>query len=223
VVAAGLICVFAKPPLPGQVKTRLAARWGEAHAAALAEAFVQDTWRLVTSVTWAEAILATTGGEWCDLAGLGSAEVWLQGDGDLGERLERMARAALARADFVLLVGADSPGLPPLRLERAREALSEADAVLGPCDDGGFYLLGLRRCPPRLLAGLPWSAPETFAATRERLAAHGLEPSIIDGWFDVDVPEDLERLRSGLESGLLDAPRSAELLRRTPPAGPCTT
>lgn len=213
-----MICVFAKPPVPGRVKTRLAARFGAAYAAELAAAFLEDTWGLVNSVAWAEPVLATTGA-FPALGWRGAAEVWLQGEGDLGERMERVARRALERADSVLLVGADSPGLPPRLLEQAREALLGADAVLGPSDDGGFYLLGLRRCPEGLLRGLPWSAPTTLAATRARLEERGLAARSIDGWFDVDVPADLERLRAGLERGLIRAPRTAEVLRSWSPEG----
>lgn len=212
VVASGLICVFAKPPVPGQVKTRLAARLGDASAAALAGAFLADTWQLATSFIWARAILATTDATWGDRELLGQAEIWLQGEGDLGERMERIARAALARAEYVILIGADSPGLPPRLLEQARSALTQVDAVLGPSDDGGFYLLGLRRCPDGLLRELPWSAPTTLAATRARLEACGLWTGTTDGWFDVDLPEDLERLQSYLDQDLVRAPHTANVL-----------
>lgn len=211
-----MICVFAKPPIAGAVKTRLAARVGDTYAAELAGAFLKDTWELVTHLTWAEPVLATTSGTWPDLQWLGAAELWLQGEGDLGERMERIARAALARAELVVLIGADSPGLPPRLLEQARAALAEADAVLGPSDDGGFYLLGLRRCPEGLLRGLPWSARTTLAATRSRLEECGLLTRSIDGWFDVDEPEDLGRLQNCLDQGLIRAPRTADVLCSRP-------
>lgn len=127
--------------------------------------------------------------------------------------MERIARAALDRTELVILIGADSPGLPPWLLEQARTALTQVDAVLGPSDDGGFYLLGLRRCPEGLLCELPWSAPTTCAATRARLEACGLSTCTIDGWFDVDLPEDLERLRSYLDQDLVRAPHTASVLR----------
>lgn len=211
-VASGLICVFAKPPAPGKVKTRLAARFGDATAAALARAFFADTWTLATSFAWAEAILATTDATWAEVELSGHADIWLQGEGDLGQRMERIARAALDQAEFVILIGADSPGLPPRLLEQARSVLTQADAVLGPSDDGGFYLLGLRRCLEGLLRELPWSAPTTFAATRARLEACGLSTCTIDGWFDVDLPEDLARLRTHLDKGLVRAPHTESVL-----------
>jgi len=102
--------------------------------------------------------------------------------------------------------------LPRRFLEAARAALETADAVIGPADDGGFYLLGVRDCPEGLLAGLPWSSAETFACTAERLRSRGLRLELLEPWFDVDRAEDLDRLRDALRSGEVEAPRTALLL-----------
>jgi rSAM/selenodomain-associated transferase 1 len=201
-----LICIFAKPPVTGQVKTRLAAALGQEHAAELARAFLEDTIAAARELTWAEAVVASTGPVACGVP------VLLQGDGDLGARIERVMRAALQRAPYAIAIGADAPALPSRFLEAAREALERADAVIGPADDGGFYLLGLRRCSEGLLAGLPWSSPETFAHTAARLRERGLRVEVLERWFDVDRPEDLERLRKLLRDGKIRAPRTASLL-----------
>jgi len=206
------LCVFAKPPRVGQVKTRLAAAIGEAQAAALARAFFEDTWSKATSLRWARAVLATTDPGASEWVGVECAPVWPQGKGDLGDRLERVLRRALQETPAALAIGTDTPGLPPLLLSQAREALRSADAVVGPCEDGGFYLLGLRRCPEGLLRDLPWSAPETFRRTLARLRERGLSTAVIAPWFDVDRPEDLELLRVLIASGELHAPRSARTL-----------
>ena len=78
------------------------------------------------------------------------------------------------------------PALPVQLVRLASERLDRADAVLGPAVDGGYYLIGLRRCEPGLLGGLPWSQPSTFAATRARLVARGYTVAEIPAWFDVD-------------------------------------
>ncbi|MHB1845619.1 MAG: TIGR04282 family arsenosugar biosynthesis glycosyltransferase, partial [Deltaproteobacteria bacterium] len=176
------VCVFAKPPLPGRVKTRLAAEVGSEGAARLARAFLRDTLAAVRALPWAEPRLATTERAPFE-AELGAPEIWLQGEGDLGRRMERVLRRALRGASAALAIGADSPGMPLALLEGAREALASADAVVGPSDDGGFYLLGLRRCPRGLLDGLPWSAPETFDRTLARLREQGLRTSLLPRWF----------------------------------------
>ena len=201
-----MICVFAKPPVAGQVKTRLAAALGEERAAALASAFLLDTIASLRSLPWARPVLASTEAVESDLP------VLLQGEGDLGARIEHVLRAALLLATPAVAIGADAPALPGRLLEAAREALGRADAVIGPADDGGFYLLGLRDCPQGLLAGLPWSAAETCARTLDRLRGRGLRVEVLERWFDVDRPEDLERLRAALGSGEIVAPRTAKIL-----------
>lgn len=206
------ICVFVKPPLVGRVKTRLIPAVGAEGAAALAEAFFRDTWNSVKSLSWAVPIVAST-----DPLGSGTLpepdiDVWLQGGGDLGARIERILRQALMRSPLAMAMGADSPGIPPGFLERAREALRSADAVLGPCVDGGFYLLGVRECPPGLLAGIPWSHSTTFARTFERLSEQGLRVAVVDPWYDIDRPEDLELLGTQLAAGAIMAPHTAKVL-----------
>jgi uncharacterized protein len=211
----GCICVFAKPPLPGNVKSRLAARVGNEAAAALAAAFLQDTWSSVVSLPRAKAVIASTAPS-APLVSPRAAEVWLQGEGDLGERLERILQRALESSPFAIALGADSPGLPAEYLEQACEALRNSDAVLGPCDDGGFYLLGLRRCPRGLLAGISWSQTGTFAQTQSKLKAAGFSVQVLPAWFDVDRPEDLSRLKAMIDAGNLRALKTEAVLARLP-------
>lgn len=205
------VCVFAKPPVAGAVKTRLARTEGERRAADLARAFLVDTLTGLRAVPWARPILATTG----PLGALaGPTPEWPQGDGDLGDRLERVLARALTEADQSFAIGADSPGLPRAHLERARELLVDADAVLGPADDGGFYLLGLRRCPPGLLHGLPWSTASTAFAVAARLRDAGLRVAHAPPWFDVDDAAALQRLAVGLRRGEVEARATRALLER---------
>jgi rSAM/selenodomain-associated transferase 1 len=210
----GCIAVFAKPPRPGQAKTRLAPELGYAGAAALARAFFLDTWATVTRLSWAEAVLATTDAAASEWSFLDRSRVWSQGDGSLGHRLGRILGRALEQFPFAIAIGTDSPGLPTALLEAARGALRESDAVLGPSDDGGFYLIGLRRSPPDLLTDLPWSAPDTFDATLRRLDSLGLDTTVLPPWFDVDRPDDLRRLRRLVGDGTVWAPETARALLR---------
>ncbi len=212
------ILVFAKPPRAGEAKTRLATSLGAEGAALLARAFFRDAWAAVSSVPWAEPVLATTEPDAPEWRELGIRRAWPQGDGDLGARMTRMLQRALATAPSALAIGTDSPGRPAGHLDEARRALESADAVLGPSDDGGFYLLGLRRVPDDLLGGLPWSSEETFERTRARLIERGLSVHVLPAWFDIDRPEDLEPLRRRLLRGEIHAPFTARALERR--AGP---
>jgi glycosyltransferase A (GT-A) superfamily protein (DUF2064 family) len=126
--------------------------------------------------------------------------------------MENILHRGLEFCPAVMALGADSPGLPLAHLEAAHAALADADAVFGPSDDGGFYLLALRRLPVGALANLPWSQPETLARTEDRLKSLGLTVARIAPFFDVDVPADLERLETELREGRLQAPTTAEAL-----------
>lgn len=214
-----VICIFVKEPRTGFAKTRLAPAIGFEAAAALAGAFFQDTLALATSRAWARTVIALDG----DSARLGGVpegiEVWPQGDGDLGARLERAVRRALDQAPYAIAVGSDSPDLPERLLDDAGIALEESDAVVGPAHDGGFYLLGLSRCPEGLLANLPWSARDTLERSVSRLQERKFSVELLEPWHDVDIADDLDRLRARLRSGRVTAEATAALLRLSGDAG----
>ncbi|HEV2960305.1 MAG TPA: TIGR04282 family arsenosugar biosynthesis glycosyltransferase [Candidatus Angelobacter sp.] len=207
-----VICIFAKPPKAGKVKTRLIPELGELRAAELAEAFLQDTLAMVRTCAWASYRIAATENFQRDY--FRPEEVWLQGEGDLGMRLERILRRGLQQFKQVFALGADSPGLPPDFLARARDELLTADAVLGSARDGGFYLLGVKQCPEGILDQIRWSHPQTYAETVSRLHQHGWKTASIDSWFDIDTPEDLHQVLPQMARDLSSAPRTLALLRK---------
>ena len=192
------VCIFAKPPEAPEVKTRLIPALGAHGAAELASAMLQDAWHTVSSCTGVRPVLATTRlGRFPILAAaadVGPQDIWLQGEGDLGQRIERILIRGLNDASAAMAVGADSPTLTAAHLQCALDGLVGHEAVLGPCPDGGFYLIALRRCMPGLLASLPWSTPETLRAVKQRLQAHGFSIAELQPLFDVDTPADLKEL-----------------------------
>lgn len=207
------VCVFAKPPVAGEAKTRLARVIGEGAAVQLARAFFEDTWAAVSALAWARPILATTAPDASAFGLSGQAvEVWAQGAGDLGARMERVLARAVGEAGCAILIGADLPGLPPEHLEIARDDLAHHEAVLGPADDGGFYLVGLSRVPRGVFDGLRWSAPDTLVQTERRLVERGLTLARAPSWFDVDEIYDLARVRRMLDSEPTRAPRTRAVL-----------
>ena len=207
-----ILCIFVKEPLAGAVKTRLAATIGGEAAARLARAFFLDTLGLARRLASTRIVVALSGEDSTFAQLDGQVEVWPQGDGDLGARMERVLRRALEQSPRAVAIGTDSPGLPLRHLENALTSLVNHDAVIGPADDGGFYLLGLTTCPEGLLASLPWSADDTRARTLARLSDRGLRVALLDPWFDVDVAADLERLRVLLAAGTIHAPNTSQLL-----------
>jgi rSAM/selenodomain-associated transferase 1 len=200
-----VVCVFAKPPRAGEVKTRLATEIGAREAARFASAFLEDTLRALRQLP-VRTVLATTE-RWA--AARAADECWLQGNGDLGARLERMLRRALGTAPWAAAMGADSPGFPVAALSEAERVLRSTDVALGPADDGGFYLVATRRCRPGMFAGVTWSAPDTLAQVERRLGAVGLSSARLPGWFDVDTLDGLHRLAALVARGTVVAPATA--------------
>ncbi len=209
------VCVFAKPPRAGRVKTRLIAGVGEGGAAQLAEAFLLDTLESLRRLPDVRVIVATTGDLGLDV---GPVEVWDQGGGTLGQRLERVLGRAIGGGTPALAIGADTPGLPLDLVTRAGLALEAHPAALGACDDGGFWGLGLTSISDGLLADIDWSTERTCEQTCARLVGAGLVPQLLPGWFDLDTPGDLVRLRRLLDRQVVQAPRTRALLDSLLPA-----
>ena len=205
------LCIFVKAPLPGLVKTRLTPFLTTVEAASLAAAFFVDTFALASSCEWARVVVACDGDPSLLELATGT-EVWQQGSGDLGERMERVLSLALESSQAAIVIGTDFPGLPRRFLDSARLKLAEHDAIIGPSADGGFYLLGLQRCPSGLLRGIPWQSATTREHTVARLCSIGLTVAEAEPWFDVDVPTDLVRLAGLLREERILAPRTADFL-----------
>ena len=116
----------------------------------------------------------------------------LQGDGDLGQRMERALEEAFAEgASSVVVIGADCPGLTARHLDAAFRALDDNDAVLGPAVDGGYYLVGVRRFLPDLFRNIPWSTESVLEETLVAANRAGIECELLDTLHDLDVPDDL--------------------------------
>jgi len=200
------VIVFAKAPVPGEVKTRLIPRLGAEGAARLHAALI------VRSLETARA------------AGLGSAELCCapQADhpffatcaerfgvartaqiaGDLGARMSAAFDRVVPDAGQVLLMGTDCPALTPEHLREAADALAGGlDAVLGPAEDGGYVLVGLVRPSPRVFEGIEWGGSNVLRDTRTRLATLGWRWHELAELWDVDRPADLARLVERIEDG----------------------
>jgi len=119
---------------------------------------------------------------------------------DLGERLGRAFRELLQRHHAAIVIGTDSPLLPSRILCQAVRELRFCDAVLGPCPDGGYYLIGLRRMSRGLFRGVRWGTPHAFRNTLEKVLRCGFSCSILEPVADIDRPEDFRCLESEMAS-----------------------
>jgi rSAM/selenodomain-associated transferase 2/rSAM/selenodomain-associated transferase 1 len=194
-----ILMVFAKAPVPGRVKTRLAAEVGPDEAARIYRELgrrVVDQVRggpYRTVVCYDPPEARTTVAEWL---GGEKLEFRPQAAGSLGERLEAAFRRAFQETGRAMVIGTDAPGVDAARVKAALRALDTADLVLGPALDGGYYLLGLGRPTPELFRDIPWSTSEVLAATRSRARALGLTERLLPALRDVDTLEDWRKTSS---------------------------
>lgn len=214
-----ILGIFAKAPVLGQVKTRLAARTGEDFAVRLAEAFLRDGVERYREVG-DERLLVFSPPEsraWFAELALEAYVLEPQGEGDLGERLSAFfERRQGAR---VVVVGTDSPNLPVDWVRQAFTLLLGNDVVLGPARDGGYYLIGMNGFFSDVFRIADWGGATVFTQTLERIEAARLGLGLLPGWYDVDTVEDArflkEHLRGQRSAGEATAtPRTEEFLER---------
>lgn len=204
------ICIFTRPPRPGWTKTRLIPALGAEQAARVAEALLADAIDAARGVPNATVVISATEPFPPPDPSLA---LWVQPQGDLGIRLEATLQLALSQSAQALAVGADTPGMTSARLQRALRLLQSRDAVLGPAQDGGYYLVGLRRCPGGLFEGIRWSTRAARSDTIRRFKRFGISYNMAPPWFDLDTPEDLARARHLLERDEISAPHLESVLQ----------
>jgi uncharacterized protein len=189
--------IFAKQPLPGTVKTRLARETSPAWAAQVAAALLADVLARLAQLP-ARRVIAfapAAARAWFESAAQGGCELEPQTDGDLGQRLRAFFQSQLAqRAEATVVIGTDSPTLPVAFIEEAFEQLQTADLVLGPAGDGGYYLIGSGRRLPPVFDGIAWSSPTVLGETVRRLADASWRLALLPPWYDVDTLADWRML-----------------------------
>ena len=193
------LLVYAKAPRPGLVKTRLIPALGAVGAATLQARLIRHTVAMATATRLCPVELwCAPGPEEPFFAACQRARpltLRCQPAGDLGARMLAGANQALEAADYTLIIGTDCPALTQDYLAAALRALDEgAEAVVGPAEDGGYVLLGLRRTAPALFADMPWGSDRVYAETYARLERLGWRWRRLPVLWDVDRPEDLARL-----------------------------
>ena len=219
------LVVMARSPFAGAPpKTRLAADLdSEGDRRRLYAAFLEDTvaaCRTVATTTLHVAYTPDGGREGLETMGIGSEELMPQRGDDLGTR-ERNIFADLFEAGFsrVVMIGSDLPTLPMAHIAEAADRTRPGAVVLGPSEDGGYYLIALAGAPddavPDLFSAVRWSTSSVLADTVESASRAGLDVVRLPVWYDVDTPEELARLRADLTDPTHAdrAPKTAHVLR----------
>lgn len=199
------VIVFAKAPVAGLAKTRLAPALGAEGAAQLARRLLKHAVAQALAAGLGPVDLCVTPdrrqADFQQLAAHPGLQLSDQGDGDLGARMARALERQLATSPAALLIGTDAPLLDAAYLQQAALLLQSNDAVFGPAADGGYVLVGLRRPMPGLFEGMRWSHPAVMADTRQRAARAGLRHAELAVLHDIDEPADLAHLPASWRGG----------------------
>jgi rSAM/selenodomain-associated transferase 1 len=198
------IAVMAKQPEPGNVKTRLCPPLTPGQAADLYEAFFLDTVSLISGIKHTDVFVAydpDTALNFFSHILPATVKCIPQGRGDLGNRLLRASSIVFSHGyRKVIMLASDTPHMPQDYIRRAFTRLDDTDVILGPCDDGGYYLIGLRFPAPEAFAGIPWSTSQVLDMTIQRAREAGMTCELLPPCYDIDTWDDAQRLMKDLKA-----------------------
>ncbi len=212
-----VLIIFAKEPAPDQVKTRLSPPLSPQAAAQLYAQFLEDILEEMAQLPQITMALAYTPDSartfFQNLAPPATPLVAQAGE-DLGERLRQAFDWGFAQgAATVLIRNSDSPDLPGVLVMEAQEVLARgrAQAILGPCPDGGYYLVGLKSPHPQLFQGIIWSSSTVLADTLAQAGRQGITAHLLPSWPDIDTFDDLRRFAESPKTNFSPGWRSYQL------------
>ena len=216
------LLVIAKRPTPGQTKTRLSPPLTPEQASALYQDFLGDTLDIARAVPEVARLIYYAPDDAAGYFGRLAPDFGLapQVGAGLGARLDHALTEFLcAGHERVVIMDSDSPTLPAACVTQAFGELARHEVVLGPCDDGGYYLIGLTRPQPRLLREVQMSQPNVLRETVALAQSLGLRVALLPRWYDVDTVDELTRLQAELsDTAIAAAPRTRARLAAWAPA-----
>lgn len=191
--------VFVKKPVPGVVKTRLGKTIGDENAARLYRAMAETCIKRFQAIPNTNCTAYFDPPEeaqfFSDWFGAG-VEYLPQCGGDLGDRLKHGFSLLLQETPRAIALGSDSPDLPIDYLKQILESLQNHDVAIGPSTDGGYYCIGLKKFIPEVFDAIDWSTERVFEQTAQQCNSLGLAVFVGPEWSDIDVSEDLARLKA---------------------------
>ena len=196
-----LLIVFAKNIVLGKVKTRLAKTQGDTFAFNVYRRLVEITERESLKVQntdvhvyFSDVIVKS---KWPN------QEKFVQQGADLGDRMKHAFEQGFTKGyTRIIGVGADLPDLSAEVMEEGLAALNNFDTVFGPSEDGGYYLIGMRKMIPQIFENKPWSTDALLEITQAELQELGYSSETLKELNDVDTIEDLKASWMGAEFGV---------------------
>ena len=197
------LIIMAKEPKIGSTKTRLCPPMKFGEAANFYEALLWDTINMTTGIKGIDLAIAISPPESADyFRKISPPKTHLipLTCADIGECLMRVLDKLLEMGYLqVMALNADGPSLPPSYIQEAKESLDQHDLVLGPTEDGGYYLIGFKENYPDLFTGIDWSTNEVLEQTLIKADSLNLSVHLLPTWYDVDTSKDIQRLRDELK------------------------
>jgi rSAM/selenodomain-associated transferase 1 len=197
------IVIMAREPQPNKVKTRLTPPINPQTASKIYHGFLLDRIEQIGGISDVHHYVAYTpksAVQFFRNITPDSFTLLPQEGKDLGERLSNISYVLFEKGyEKIIIMDSDSPNLPTNHIFTAMKNLDNADMVLGPCEDGGYYLVGLSLHVPEIFMDIPWSTSEVTEITKERAKASCKNITMLEKWYDVDTKEDLLRLKNDLE------------------------
>ena len=189
-----LLMIFIKNPVEGEVKTRLGASIGSTNALQVYKKLLSRTRETAIQAQCDRYLWYSSMIDRRDMWNSEQFEKRLQHGSDLGERMLAAFRTAFEEGyEKVVIIGSDCADLSPDHIEAAFQGLQTSDAVIGPSEDGGYYLLGLKEFRPEIFSEIEWSTPDVLESTIHHFDRLGLSYSTLDVLNDIDTIEDLEK------------------------------
>ncbi|MBI5194711.1 MAG: TIGR04282 family arsenosugar biosynthesis glycosyltransferase [Nitrospirae bacterium] len=198
------LIIFAKTPIPGKVKTRLQPDISPEEGLKIYKSFVREIAGRCSKLKGVDKFLGCAPTKDDDfLKGLAAThwfEMFNQRGKDLGARILNAFKDHFKKGyKKVIIIGTDSPTIPVKFIKKAFSELDKNDFVLGPCCDGGYYLIGARKVFPKVFDNIPWDTSEVLIKTIDRLDASRIKFFLLPFWYDVDTIKDLRFFKKHLK------------------------
>jgi len=194
------IIIFVRTPELGKVKTRIAATVGAKRALEIYQSLLTHTQLVCEEIDSERYVFYAGEIDYEDQWSKNSFEKFLQKNGDLGDRMEDAFETVLRKTTPALIIGSDCAELTSEDIERAFIELEDNDVVIGPAEDGGYYLLGMNDLQLFLFRDMPWSEETLLQETIFKIQDRGLRYSLLNTKSDVDFIEDWERSKHLVKS-----------------------